>query len=579
MGRESSSDSSTSPAPSLGQSSSYHLFSTIVIVAWTLFVGATVIVHELAVRVTWDPSRVATGADIPWVYRAGNGLPSILRTVFAQAHGPITAMHLARLAITAPDISWASPKTWMEVCWLADRRWASPIGLGKIGWTLASRRVRVSITFALLAALSIVALVTPVIMTRTYPVVTDDVAREVTASVSMLVLERLIPLNNADQMNVGNELWSKGVTLPELLPRNAYAESDAHSLEAGGAWFFTGESSKSEMSLVGIRVAGGCEVVKTTSIGEGAFEDLCTAEFGAGFDTDSIGNPTSALPSSWLTTPSYIAVTQRVGEEYARAMLSDYGVRNISTCASIDSWTEFGLESQQPSTALYRIWTEEDYPVPEETIVRCTATAAAGTASVDGRTMTFSDFAYTAPNFDESNVAQHLQPLDPVAAVMESLRNNSTNLIPFQKSVDLKMNRVWAKGIDTDDAAAEIHHLPATAAAMWDGLIAMSAELWYQGSAPVQQTGIQRLTTTGIRREDSFFYVLIALLGVWFVGMLAGSAALLRPTWASSLDGYAAVRMLQHRPDLISKREAQFGMLEDNADLLEAFAPGLWRSS
>ena len=92
---------------------SYHLSSTFVLVVWSWFIAATVVIHELAHRTTWDYARVARGDGIPWVYRPGTGLPSILRTIFAQAHGSITAMHLARLAVDTLEVSWASPKTWL----------------------------------------------------------------------------------------------------------------------------------------------------------------------------------------------------------------------------------------------------------------------------------------------------------------------------------------------------------------------------------------------------------------------------------------------------------------------------------
>jgi len=284
------SPSNSSPALSISASPSYHLFSTFVIIAWTLFIGATVIVHELAHRMTWDPSRVASGAVIPWAFRPSTGLPNILRIVFSQAHGPITAMHLARLAITAPEVVWASPKTWMEVFWLSDRRWAGPVGLAKTGWTLASRRLRVSLTFCLLAALSIIALATPLVMSNAYPVKTNDVEHQINVpNVTMLDLQMLSAMLNEDQLTIGGDIWSKGLSPPELLPRNAYAETGMQSTASGGAWFFSGGSSKSEMLLTGIRVAGGCEVLPTAAGSDRAFQDRCKTEFGADLSPDSFG--------------------------------------------------------------------------------------------------------------------------------------------------------------------------------------------------------------------------------------------------------------------------------------------------
>lgn len=108
--------------PSIKASPSYHLLSTIVVCSWGLFIILTIGIHEMAHRAMWDPDRLLLyGGYIPWVYRPTSGLPSLLRTIFTQAHGPITAMHVARLAVAALDASWMSPNTWMEVFWLAER--------------------------------------------------------------------------------------------------------------------------------------------------------------------------------------------------------------------------------------------------------------------------------------------------------------------------------------------------------------------------------------------------------------------------------------------------------------------------
>jgi len=117
----------------------YHLLTTIAVVVWSLFIVITLMIYELAHHATWNPDRVAAGRALPWGFTV---LPSILRTVFDQAHGPITAMHLARLAVGSLDAPWASASTWMEVFWLSDRRWAGPLGLWMTFETLISRKLR-----------------------------------------------------------------------------------------------------------------------------------------------------------------------------------------------------------------------------------------------------------------------------------------------------------------------------------------------------------------------------------------------------------------------------------------------------
>ena len=278
--------STARPAGYIKTSHGLHLLSTCAVVIWGLFIGATIVIHELAHRVTWKPSRSAAGGDIPWIYRPGSGLPSILRIIFAQAHGPLTAMHLARLAVNALDLPWASPNTWMEVFWLADRRWAGPVGLGTVGWTLTRRwKGGASITFWSLALLSVVALATPLVLTRAYPVVTAEVVYDAVASVIEVKSSDLKEWTMSVQLQEGNALWRKGVSVNEVFSRNGFAEIGASSSSTSGSWLFTGDPGQVEVSLSGIRVSGQCDAMQTTNKGPSAFLERCTAEFGPQLST------------------------------------------------------------------------------------------------------------------------------------------------------------------------------------------------------------------------------------------------------------------------------------------------------
>jgi len=203
-------------------------------------------------------------------------------------------------------------------------------------------------------------------------------------------------------------------------------------------------------------------------------------------------------------------------------------------------------------------------PSVVEKIVRCNATAGPGTAYVDGANMTFSQFVYAPPNYDGTTLSRSSIPLDPVAAITLS------DMLPFQESVSFK--RTNTKINDNDVSREE-----AMAAAMWDGILAMSAELWLQSSRRIDQSGVQRLVATGIHRDEEAFLALIALLGLWIVGIVGATAVLLRSTWASTLDGYAVAKMLRYQP--LPSGTPWFADLEDNKDMLKAFEMHEWRSS
>ena len=254
--RSSSDSSAAGSATHTGAHPRRHLLSTFIIAFWTLFIILTVVTHEVAYRASWDFEQARYRWELPWFLGPRIGIPTIMRTAFTQAHGPITAMHLARLAVNTLNLSWSSPKTWMEVFWLADRRWAGPVGLGKTGWTIASRRLRVSFGFVLLAALNIVAVVTPVFMTRTYSMAAGDAQSSIVGNVSTVDLSIMSRLTRGAQLSVGNEVLSNGLPPQAMFPLNTYIGTLPVGIRK--ALFLSGDSYSSNMRLAGILVAGEC---------------------------------------------------------------------------------------------------------------------------------------------------------------------------------------------------------------------------------------------------------------------------------------------------------------------------------
>jgi len=198
-------------------------------------------------------------------------------------------MHLARLAVGSLDTSWTSANTWLEVFWLADRRWAGPFGLWTVFETFVTRKwrqlrgPRISIGFWLFAALSVVALVTPVALSRAYHVTTGEVERQVTVSrVYMMNVGEIFDSTKTSvselpnpQTMYGTTIWQRGVAPAVQFRDSMYAKIDNRSSSNNGDWFISGNSRRSQMRLVGIRVSGGCELLQPST-----FEDICTANFG-----------------------------------------------------------------------------------------------------------------------------------------------------------------------------------------------------------------------------------------------------------------------------------------------------------
>jgi len=239
---------------------------------------------------------------------------------------------------------------------------------------------------------------------------------------------------------------------------------------------------------------------------------------------------------------------------------------DASACSDISLVTEFGRELRSNASSLFLMTMPvEDYTF--ETLVHCGISAAAGNASVDGRTMTFRDFTYIAPS-ESTKAGPQSRYLDPLAAVMQGDPNAYIAALEYKIFND-NMNRGNGR-FNNSVWEAEL---------MWEGVVAMSTAVWLSTIVPVDRHGIQKLTATGIRRDNGYVCLLGALLCIWFVGMFASSAVMMRPTWASSLDGYAVARLLQQQPVLAVTPETWLAELEENEDMLQEFVMHKWRDS
>jgi len=238
----------------------HHTFSTVLLVLWTVFIALAIVVQELAIRHsrTLPPQR-------PWYADSTLPLYSVLRTVFAQVHGPITGLHLARLAVgSLHSRAGSGPRTWIELFWLADRRWSGPVGVSYSLWTSTRRRMRVSTFFVALCALSSIALATPIFFSRAYEAEKSGSGiRYAASSMSVLSLEALASGSSSDQLEMGWKRWRKadGASGVELFPRTTYvAQSQSWSSTAGDL-FFAGELLGNNARQSGVRLRGACAPV------------------------------------------------------------------------------------------------------------------------------------------------------------------------------------------------------------------------------------------------------------------------------------------------------------------------------
>ena len=126
------------------------------------------------------------------------------------------------------------------------------------------------------------ALVTPAILSRAYHGATGEVKCHIKVSyVSMVDLAALSEQRNLQiRGSRGDLLWETGVAPALQLPQNMYAESGGQAVSpTSGSWLITANTNgmNSTLQLVGIRVAGGCEI---PPLHNGTFRDRCVATFG-----------------------------------------------------------------------------------------------------------------------------------------------------------------------------------------------------------------------------------------------------------------------------------------------------------
>jgi len=211
------------------------------------------------------------------------------------------------------------------------------------------------------------------------------------------------------------------------------------------------------------------------------------------------------------------------------------------------------------------MWLESGNELDQvEIFVRCSASAAPGIGYV-GPNMTFGHFSYTAPSFDQIPSSDVHVMVDPIAAILQS------DILVLQESLSRNYARLIATG-----TVPSVEQLVATT--MWNGVMYMSAAIWLLALRPVERIRQQSINSTGIWRDMPAFYALMVLLGIWFIGMIAATAVLLRPTWTGTLDGYAVARMLQSHPIISGTQQVWFSDLEQNPKMLDQFTMHEWQS-
>ena len=521
--------------------SSYYPLSVLVNAFWIALIATELFLLERSVAVA------SKAVSQPWYY-SNNGLPSFLLTIFAQGHGPITAMHLGRLAISGLQSSRMSPRTWIELFWLSDKKWAGPVGIVLTLWSSMKIRIRPSTTFILFSIISLIALTTPLVLNRAYPIRTIDVQVQRSFAPNTLTRSRLAAIDAYNQEAAGAGAWVLNQTVFELFNATTYVPSGSLRNDSNvDDLFFAGDVEGMDMDLLGIRLQGGCHTVENQGNLEdfAAFTDYCNHTLFGGtlapgegeVQTELLNSPSLALNISWCSNGSWSMLTS---PSNTSALM---WFNNTNTTGMLVGDVVKGL-------------------------VRCDSYLTAGSASLSGRNLTFDGFKEDSTLLNASQAGEPM--LDPLYLALEHLTTTGRS---GDESIQGQLISIL--GYTEEGANYGLYYrspsLNGFADAMWRGVSYMTLALAILSrSTDETYPATEHFAIAGRTRDTPLLIGALALLATWLLCMLGLTGIMWRSTsFGGSLDSYAAARLMSDRMDLVSGDCD--GGLEDNKRLVESF--------
>ena len=514
---------------------SHHPFSLVVIAFWTVFIVAEIVLLQRSVALA------PTTPKLPWYY-GNDGLPTIFFTIFTQGHAPVTSLHLSRLAISALQFRGTAPRTWLEMFWLADMKWAGPMGILMWAWNMIKLPVRVSPTIVVFSVTILSAFATPYILSRAYPFQSMDVPVNRTFAPNTLAAAKLSTIDAYAQIAVGAGSWSTNLTVLDLFNGSTFVPASNPSRVANTTdLFFAGDVQSMDVTLPGVRIQGGCHAIdNTANATQDSFLELCDQQ----------------LPT--------------IGDRAFLTISPGVFTLNVSYCSSAQFQ---GVGSPSNTSAL--VWFANNPSVSllgdiVAGIVQCETNFTTGTALLSGRNLTYDHFVEDDKMYTDSQAGEPL--LDPLYAALYHFHS-------LEDATDDQVSQLYGmmgytQGADSNgEQKYTSPSLDGFADAMWRGATHMTTALAVLGrDSATTYTGTAYIAVSGRTRDMPFFVGALGLLGAWFLAMLGLTSFVWRSTvYGDSLDSYSAARLTASRPDLMDG--GQTGGIAENRRLLERFAP------
>ncbi|KAH8830604.1 hypothetical protein DL96DRAFT_1707415 [Flagelloscypha sp. PMI_526] len=497
---------------------SFQPLSAIILLIWVGYIIAMIWLLEKA------SSASPTSGPPSWSYTR---LPIVLLTLFAQAHTAITSMHLARIAISSLSSPRTAPNTWVEVFWMADRAWSGPVGIVVALKDSLFLKAKLSLTFLLFAFTCLVALATPAVLSRAFPIQNIPFITSTSIQPKTFNAAAMQVISGYIQQGTGLGSWGTGLSAYSLLSSSIFIPSDLNfnkyqsSADPTDLFIAGNIGPDANGTLPGLHVQGSCSVVPPGS---------------------GVPDATGATSASNLTTLLNPYCSSKFTIGFAGAATIG-GVRDITLLIADCATLGFSSLKTEPTFSegyLLYSYSETGIANSGQGLIHCTSNTTTGTAYLQGANGTFTDFQYS-PLFNASTSSNGGEPLtDPLAAAFYGLVDpQQTSGAPMKEAVqrgfglvavptatgqafdvltpDIVANRMWS---------AVAHNLAAIGTLSWRDTVA------YNITKPVFYAVHVHASPY---REAAY-----ALLGLWAVLLLAITGYGYRRSAASGLDSYAA---------------------------------------
>lgn len=509
-------------------------------ILWLGFIAGTLYALEMAVR-------RASRAELPWRLTEG---PTLLLIGFAQAHALITATYLSRLGVSALQSPHTAPKTWAELFWLTDGGWQGPLGLAATFLAMARLRVRrLSITFILFSLICMLAIPTPIILSKAYPIRDIEISINNNIRANALVFGDLTDAGAQNQTTIGTGTWSTGLPLTETYYESTYLPAYDRQNRSNDV-VFSGQLDQEDAVMAAVRMRGSCSIAWTsTSTAEPGFNATEWCQKKSADAPRSVVQHFNATPAPRFAIES--CYLQPAGYDRNSWIL------NPDVGATMD-FTLFYFIGPTNNTDIGRI--------------ECTSTVDLGTAELSGSTNRFSDFDIHPVITNSSALLERFgENAHPLVVMWDALENMASDSTQKQAIFNILGGKMEVKMGDSfasvDYTAPTPEHL---ATRLWDGVQHMTASFATLARRADQEVPVvEHLIVSRRQRDKPYLISAFALLGSWLGLLILCSIKLLRPSIASTLSSYAAARLLFEKPSLVVGH--RYGDLDGNRALASAF--------